>query len=224
MLLAECHLVLAETLGTGAVDDLLSSKYVVPFAFLGVAAILLLRRPRKSSGIPTSVAAARAMTGNLNTQERIRRDIETLMVELQELSRKISADIDVRFAKLELVIRDADRRIAALNRLVRESGQSSPSPENSNEPDIRHQIVYELADAGKKAIEIARELGKTPGEVELILNLRGKTVGVLSAGVPLGPPSPAPVPPTESSTPSVPDKPVKAPRAPRERKKTEQSE
>ena len=111
----------------------------------------------------------------------MRRDLEALMVELQELSRKISAEIDTRFVKLEAAMRDADRRIAVLNRLSRgqeagpvadalPTGDSAPGVE----ADSRHQVVYELADAGFGPVEIARDLGKTPGEVELILNLRGR--------------------------------------------------
>jgi hypothetical protein len=110
------------------------------------------------------------------SKEQLRRDLESLIVELQELSRKISAEIDTRFAKLEAAMRDADRRIAALNRLSRETDQSDgASTATADEEDERYAVVYELADAGKTPVEIALDLGKTPGEVELILNLRKKT-------------------------------------------------
>lgn len=39
--------------------------------------------------------------------------------------------------------------------------------------DVRYRGVYELADRGMTPVEIARELGRRAGEVELILNLRG---------------------------------------------------
>lgn len=117
-------------------------------------------------------------------EREMRRDLESLMVELQELSRKISAEIDTRFVKLETAIRDADRRIATLNRLARGQETASfadlPAASSAGEfdpgvaADTRHQVVYELADAGFSPVEIARDLGKTPGEVELILNLRRK--------------------------------------------------
>ena len=89
------------------------------------------------------------------SKEQLRRDLESLIVELQELSRKISAEIDTRFAKLEAAMRDADRRIAALNRLSRETGQAdSASTATSDEEDERYAVVYELADAGKTPVEI----------------------------------------------------------------------
>jgi hypothetical protein len=37
----------------------------------------------------------------------------------------------------------------------------------------KYNPIYELADKGKTPREIAQQLGTTPGEVELILNLRG---------------------------------------------------
>ena len=39
-------------------------------------------------------------------------------------------------------------------------------------PGPRHQRIYELADRGLTAVQIAQELQARPGEVELILNLR----------------------------------------------------
>ena len=101
----------------------------------------------------------------------LRRDLDDLMVELQDLSRKISAEIDTRFAKLEAAMRDADRRIAVLNRLARgqqECGArtaESPgaAPAAGLEPGNRHQVVYELADAGFNPVEIARDLDARRG-------------------------------------------------------------
>lgn len=108
-----------------------------------------------------------------NSKAQLKNDLEALLVELQGLSRKISAEIDTRFAKLEAAMRDADRRIVTLNRLSREQAERSGElPAESLAQDVRHSVVYELADAGHSSVEIAKDLGKTPGEVELILNLR----------------------------------------------------
>jgi len=53
---------------------------------------------------------------------------------------------------------------------------SKPAPEAGDRDSIRidpmHQEIYRLADEGKPPTEIARQLGRTTGEVELILNLR----------------------------------------------------
>ncbi|NLX14804.1 MAG: hypothetical protein GXY44_14295 [Phycisphaerales bacterium] len=111
-------------------------------------------------------------------QTRLKHDLEALMVELEEFSRSVSAQIDMRFAKLETAIQDADRRITALNRLTRRLAERNGQPVPENEAhDLRHEIVYELSDAGLTPIEIARDTGKTPGEIELILNLRKQVDG-----------------------------------------------
>lgn len=108
-----------------------------------------------------------------DSKEKLRRDLQQLIGEIQDLSRKITADIDTRFSKLEATIRDADQRIAVLNRLSRTTGTNTADlPNDSPDQDIRYTVVYELADAGFSPLEIAKDLGRTPGEIELILNLR----------------------------------------------------
>ncbi|HSW47295.1 MAG TPA: hypothetical protein VLM89_17160 [Phycisphaerae bacterium] len=164
-------------------ENLLSSPQLVPLAILVLAIWLLLRRPRRPTGLATTGQRKPPVANSAD--DRLRRDLESLMAELQELSRKISAEIDTRFAKLEAAMRDADRRIAALNRLTRKTGKASKAAaDDPAGPDIRHEIVHELADSGMTPIRIAKELGKTPGEVELILNLRGKMPSTTAAPPP----------------------------------------
>jgi hypothetical protein len=147
-------------------------KQLVPLGILIVALVLLMSSMRRRKRKPPPVTNhPRPVTAKTVAAAPIRRDMDLLMVELQELSRRISAEIDTRFAKLEAAIRDADRRIAVLNRLSRNAGDR-PDDGMKSDFDARHGVVYELADAGFSPIEIARDLGKTPGEIELILNLR----------------------------------------------------
>lgn len=114
----------------------------------------------------------------LDRQQRLQSDLEALMLELEQLSRTISAQIDTRFAKLEASIRDADRRIAVLNRLSGQGGEpastggSTTGSDRTTSNNGAIEVIYELADTGLGPVDIARKLGKTPGEVELILNLR----------------------------------------------------
>jgi len=155
----------------------LSQESLVPLGFLAVAAFLLMlslrRRLRRPGWEAPEDTPVRRPPPVPQGEARIRRDMEDLLVELQDLSRKISAEIDTRFAKLEAVLRDADRRIAVLNRLARQVSAKGGGPVAEPEShEARHAVVYELADAGFSPVEIARDLGRTPGEVELILNLR----------------------------------------------------
>lgn len=160
------------------VGDLTDARTLFPLALAVIIVTYLMMSARRrhqrrdvdqDEDVPLHREPPRARTGE---QESLRRDLESLLVELQELSRQISAQIDVKFAKLETVIKDADRRIATLTRLTKEGdGKASPSDEKPAH-GAGHDVVYELADAGQNPVEIARKLGKTPGEVELILNLR----------------------------------------------------
>ncbi len=162
-------------------EGFLPTENLVPLAVIVVAVILLMsslrRRQRLREQEPPRSTPLRdpSPARQPAPEAHLRRDLESLLVELQELSRKISAQIDTRFAKLEAAIRDADRRIAALNRLARHGAPHEGGfPHESTDTDIRHGVVYELTDAGFTPLEIAKDLGKTVGEVELILNLRKK--------------------------------------------------
>ncbi len=158
---------------SATLSNFLSNESYVPLAFALIAVVYLMsslrkRQQRDRNPKPPTPAAASGPG-----RQDLRRDVDELMVELQELSRRITAEIDTRFARLETAIRDADRRIAVLSRLSR--GESDRRPNGGEDPrseDARHAVIYEMSDAGFSPIEIARDLGKTPGEVELILNLR----------------------------------------------------
>lgn len=151
------------------------ARQMVPILLAAVAAFfMMLSLRRKQQQRRQRPARPAAPQPQPQVGSELYRDLDELIVELQELSRRISAEIDTRFAKLEAVIRDADRRIAVLHRLNRGAGGASvaSTPGATAEVDGRHSVIYELADAGFSPVEIARELGRTPGEVELILNLR----------------------------------------------------
>ncbi len=108
-------------------------------------------------------------------------EVEAVMGQLDQLSRQIHAKIDLKLATLQKLIRDADQRIELLSRQERSSNQSptldveleSESPQRAAvfEADP-HDAVYRLADSGYTSLQIARELARHTGEIELILSLR----------------------------------------------------
>ena len=114
-----------------------------------------------------------------------------LMVQLEDLSRRITAQVDTRFAKLEVVAREADERIASLKALLARADRIEDAPADDEQPpaaaqpppptrpvrptltrDERVRRVHELADRGVAPIKIAEEVAMPLGEVELLLNLR----------------------------------------------------
>jgi hypothetical protein len=130
----------------------------------------------------------------LARQRAVERDVSNLLVELSEMTRQMTAQIDTRAAKLDALIREADEKMALLRSLGHGQGggggphgvlieakllESDAVPmrpaEDSVPPvDPRHAEVYDLADEGQSAQDIARQTGRPRGEVELILALRGR--------------------------------------------------
>ncbi|MHC4695723.1 MAG: hypothetical protein ACYTFA_03155 [Planctomycetota bacterium] len=160
---------------------------------LGIVMRSTFRRVSRSARQPRTIA--RKMYADLTEETATRRDVEHVMVELDQLARQIHGRIDTRFAKLESVIHDADERINKLSHLLRETAGRSPldltvgeevpidrsdsdpptstvQAPRSNDTDDRHVGIYRLADAGLSANQIAEKVGQTAGEVELILALR----------------------------------------------------
>jgi len=123
----------------------------------------------------------------LAQQRAVERDMSNLLVELSEMARQVTGQLDTRAKKLEVLIEEADRRIAELRSLSGAGGPNGggggkgadapkslgiPTGSRAGTPDPRHAEVYALADAGRSAADIAQALNRPRGEVELILALR----------------------------------------------------
>ena len=158
-----------------------SDKEWLAYAAGGAAVLyLLFRMSQKKRKDPLADAPVRFP---LSQQKTVEREMQNLLVELSNMSRQITAQLDTRSAKLELLIRDADEKIAELRALTGGDGRSlpnfgsapralvSPAPQDD---DPRHAEVYRLADQGLNGPQIAQQLGRHSGEIELILALRGK--------------------------------------------------
>lgn len=158
---------------------------LLAMALVGLTIVMLSTRKRIAKSRQPPGASMRRRYEQAQERNKTGRDIETVMVELDQLARQVHGRLDTRFAKLEMIIRDADERIENLSRLVR-AAQGSPTldltleeavpdPPPLEEKDIddeRHAPIYRLADSGLAAAEIALEVDRTTGEIELILSLR----------------------------------------------------
>ena len=103
----------------------------------------------------------------------MKNDLRSMMVELEELTRRFGSQLDTRAIKVENLLREADQRIAQLERLTGRSGASS-AEESVGPPqaDELARKVTRLADQGKDPGEIAQALEEHIGKIELILALR----------------------------------------------------
>src|SRR5271154_5495468 len=93
--------------------------------------------------------------GSLAQQRSVERQMQNVLVELSEMARQITAQLDTRAGKLEALIREADQRIAAMKSAA-DFPQTPPAPsqyhaERSEQPmiDPRHALIYALADQGR---------------------------------------------------------------------------
>ena len=165
----------------------------------GLAFLLLSTRRRVMNVKREPTETPREQFARLGGLSRTTREVERVMQELDSLSRQIHGRIDTKLARLEKLLRDADQRIALL------SQQRDTSPERGSrlevlldqeEPldtvssdespgDATQQTVLRLAEENRSVLEIARHVGKTPGEVELMLALH-KTRIEGGAGSPAG--------------------------------------
>ncbi len=127
-----------------------------------------------------SAGEARA-PGSLAGQRAVERDMSNLLVELSAMARQITAQIDTRSAKLELLIKEADEKIAQLREMTQGTrvspyAMAAPIAPRSKAPEVpveaAHSEIYSLADEGRSPREIAAQLGRQDGEIELILALR----------------------------------------------------
>ena len=160
------------------------------YAIYGVAALSLMYivlRPMLRRRQPRDPLAKTPAQSSLARQRAVDRQMETLLVELSEMAQQITAQIDTRSAKLEALIREADEKLVALrggiaSQPVEASTQNNHDSDRADAhahdaqdedpPDPRHAEIYALADQGRRPQEIAAQLNRPDGEVELILALR----------------------------------------------------
>lgn len=83
----------------------------------------LLRRPQRRE--PTTRSLVREQMARLREQRDVSHNMDDLMVQLEELARRINAQVETKFAKLDVLVVDADERIARLEELL--GGRRSPS-------------------------------------------------------------------------------------------------
>lgn len=123
-------------------------------------------------------------------------------VQMHDIARDLSAQLDTKFGALRTLIAEADRAAARLEAALagktdaaapvdsRPATQAEGLRPGVHGPDLRvdqpgeplrrpsarhrHEEVYVLADYGLSAAEIAGRLGSPVGEIELILGLRDK--------------------------------------------------
>lgn len=145
---------------------------------LAVGAILFLmalfvvaRAQRKLESRAGPGALPDAKKGAAGIDPALRDDLSDILLRLEETSRRVNGQLDLRFQMLNRLLADADAKILDLKTL----SEKRPSPERASpspaeDPQVAE--IYRHADAGMSALEIARKVGRQRGEIDLILSLR----------------------------------------------------
>src|ERR1700722_14331951 len=145
---------------------------LVALAMVTIIYAVFMRPKMKQKKDPLS------MRSGLSRQRDVEKQMETLLVELSEMARQITGQIDTRAAKLEALIAEADEKIAPLQSGPPTAPPAGPAAVGRDVPesdeDRRHAAIYAMADAGLSTGQIAQRLARPSGEVELILALRSR--------------------------------------------------
>jgi hypothetical protein len=182
--------IIAAEAGTGGNSVLAGLMMAAGVLIITVVMVLRLwkARRRNAARAATPIADRAGLTPRAAARDGAER-MEAVMVEMQELTRVCAAQVENRVARLEMLLREADERIALLSAALGEvphtparNGAPGPASGAAAKPapvvrpiigaDELSQRVYALADTGMAPGDVARELGEHTGKVELILALR----------------------------------------------------
>jgi len=162
------------TLAEGMMPTLLMVAGVV----LVIIVVMINMRQRQSHRNSEHLAPREKIERAKQTHA-MRGDLRQMMVELEDLTRRFSAQLDAKSRRIETLIDQADQTIARLEQLNGQNTASPSEPESKPEPqpdpvevDPLARQIYQLADSGENSIQIAKKLDEQVGKVELILALR----------------------------------------------------
>jgi FtsZ-interacting cell division protein ZipA len=156
---------------------------------VGIIVLIIVVFSMRKRGRPAGMVET-TETSSMNSREslQVRRELDSILVRIQEVSREAIGRMDSKMRMLEQLIKEADEATARLKQATLDANLNlipaapDPSPtESAPEPEPEtpatplnplHQRVYELADDGKDIVEICRDTELDRGEVQLILGLR----------------------------------------------------
>lgn len=165
--------------GEGWMTDLLLPAGLL---LITVALLARLRKRRRRAAVAGSGEGggitARERLERYRQEKGVRHDLESLMVEIEQLAKRMGSQLDAKTVQLEALIRQADDRLDQLRRAsdggpVTGSATAEPpaAPAGPSDADPLARSVCELAEQGLSPIDIARRLDEHVGKVELILAL-----------------------------------------------------
>lgn len=175
--------------------------FVIGALLLGITILLAtLRRRQRRRSVERPIERDRF--AEIRQKQAARDDMQELMLQLEELSRRIGAQIDTRFQKLEAVIADADDRIERLEAAVRAArgvpaldvtvgdADAPPAPQRPVEPkplqnraksSAPRAASPESGDPQRTRIHRLADEGKSPVEIARITGVKPGEVELILA-------------------------------------------
>ena len=130
-----------------------------------LALLMTLRKKRRTISGPN--LTAREHLGRLKEEQGLRSDLESLMVDIEQLAKRLGSQLDAKVIQVEKLVAEADRRIEILRNL-----KATPPAEGFNE-------VLLPGEPERRAAERRGEEGvPMPDEVWDRLKAAGETVGI----------------------------------------------
>ena len=97
--------------------------------------MMLRKRRARAASAPTP----REKIEQIRQQRGIRGDLENLMVEIEQMAKRLSAHLDSKSIRIERLLREADQQIARLERLKSTGGYpADPTPDPSQASNDPH--------------------------------------------------------------------------------------
>ncbi len=106
-----------------------------------IATIFIVMRPRWKRRRDPMVEAARPQQFSLAQQRSLERDMNGLMVEMLETARKMAAQLETRSAKIEVLLQEADEKIAALQAGTRSGRRDLLEADHKSESPPEHRLL-----------------------------------------------------------------------------------
>ncbi|QQE10554.1 hypothetical protein JD969_13715 [Planctomycetota bacterium] len=189
----------------GEVSETFTNALLILAIILIIASLMMGIRKRKMKA--SSHVTAQEHLDRLKNKHAVKNDLESLMVEIEELGKRLSHQIDAKTIAMERLLDEAELRIAQLNQLVeqnqaimeqqqqvgaasvkkvdgvaeaeqmvsgtdRDEIEATPMVSRQEVVLTDHAKIYQMADEGQSAQQIAAAMNEHIGKIELILALR----------------------------------------------------
>lgn len=165
-------------------------------AIIGIGFLMIISVRGKVSRRNSARPSPRELIEQIKARGLQRSESHVSSADMVQTTQRLATQLDNKAAKLEVLIKHADDRIALLKKLHSKAAApkpTKPKAEFKKPPTPRPHLeverqkrpvpqmidpltrsVYNLADYGRSSLEIAQELDEQVGKVELILSLRDR--------------------------------------------------